>query len=253
MVQKGKDLILSIDDEAIAAARSCDLDLQTDFIDVCAPNSGVWKESNPTTNSWGCSASALCTTMEYFDKLEQLWHDRTKITLRFWDKSMWCFYKGDAYIKSLKTSGKAGSLVELQATFQPTGELVKATKTVVDWSNDAQTFYNLILFRALTGRPYVYCQQKTSKYTYIVEVTVAKPTRFFLVNGAVLFKGTKNEALDLMDALDSAAFNAKVVGMSGAQTGIDGARNFVVEEGTYSLLTTIDMGYGQGTYYVTAI
>lgn len=250
MVQQGKDLILSIDDEVIAAARSCDLDLQTDFIDVCAPNSGVWKESIPTTNSWGCSASSLCTTMEYFDYLEQLWHDRTKITLRFWDKAMWCFYKGDAYIKSLKTSGKAGSLVELQAIFQPTGELVKATKTVVDFS-EVYTYSGYILFRALTGRPYVYCQKKSGSTTKMINVSVAKRTRFHLTNGAILFKGYYFEAIDLMYALDTAAFNANVVCMS-KSTSSNNAVDVVVEPGDYCILSTYDMG-NPSVYYVTAI
>ena len=52
----GKNLILTVGDDSrgLAASKSCDLSIDTDFIEVCSPVNGSWKEYLPTINSWIC-------------------------------------------------------------------------------------------------------------------------------------------------------------------------------------------------------
>lgn len=248
----GKDLILSIDGTVIAAAKSCDLDLQTDFIEVCSPIGGQWKNYIPTTNSWGCSASALCTTMEYFDQLEQLWHDRTKVTLRFWDEEMWCLYKGYAYISNLKTSGPVGSLVSLQAQFQTLGELEKAVRVEIDPEHDQSYLYEeMEMFWALTGCKRVYIKDKMTAPVVdilVKEITVTARTRFHLVDGVVIGKPGIEDAIS---DHDSEEFNKLALGYARNGETLD----IILPAGTYEVCVN-DENYqhrGRGSYYVSAI
>ena len=49
----GKDLILTIDSQynqtkALAASKSCEVDVNTDFIETASPTDGAWKQFTPT-------------------------------------------------------------------------------------------------------------------------------------------------------------------------------------------------------------
>ena len=252
----GRDLILSINNTNLACAKSCDLSLNTDFIEVCAPDGGEWEDYIPSTNSWGCSASALSTTMEYFDQLEQIWHDRTMITLRMYDTKMGCFYKGNAYIKKLTVVGNDKGLVTMSVTFQPKGELLKATKEYINQAFWQAYFYrNRQLFFSLTGRDYAYLQTNddNNKMVFYNEVTFTKKARVYISNAIVVVKareGAVERWLSDAESLNEAtiAFNAAAVMYAAPDKGCDK----VLEPGTYTFIS--DLGsYYSGGFYMQAI
>ena len=63
MFIKGKDVILKIGGTAIAAAKSCDVNIQADLIKVSSPTDGGWEHSIAGRKSWSASCSHLVTSI----------------------------------------------------------------------------------------------------------------------------------------------------------------------------------------------
>lgn len=61
MFIKGKDVILKMGGTAIAAAKSCDVNIQADLIKVSSPTDGGWEHSIAGRKSWSASCSHLVT------------------------------------------------------------------------------------------------------------------------------------------------------------------------------------------------
>ena len=61
MFIKGKDVILKMGGTAIAAAKSCDVNIQSDLIKVASPTDGGWEHSIAGRKSWSASCSHLVT------------------------------------------------------------------------------------------------------------------------------------------------------------------------------------------------
>lgn len=230
MVQ-GKNLLLSVNNETIAAAKTCALDLNTDFLETCSPTDGEWRDYLPTINSWGCSADALCASMEYFDQLEKIWHDRTKVTLRFWDTDMGCFYKGSAYIKNLRTTGQVGSTVTMSVTFQPTGELQRATKTIIQMDNES-AFDDYYLFWPETGRKYVFIREYEQSEIYYCERTFTTMTRIDARHKVMVCKGAATTILGYIEDQATQYLNNAAV----LYARNDEEAHTVVSPGTYTFL-----------------
>ena len=248
---KGKDLILSINDTVVAAAQSCDIDMSTDFIETCPPNGGRWKDYVPSTQSWGVSASFLCIKMDYFNDLWNTWKNRYKVTVRFWDTAMGCFYKGSAYVKSLKTNGSVGSLVKASVDFQTTGELQRAEKVTINQAFWTQHYMRQrIVFFALSGRCYVYLKDTSDqdKMVFYHTETFAKQTRIHVSNNVVVLQATAAETETMLTNLSTEAFNSAAVLYAGNYKEADR----VVPAGTYTFVSDIGRYYSGG-FYIEAI
>lgn len=63
MFIKGKDVILKMGGTAIAAAKSCDVNIQADLIKVSSPTDGGWEHSIAGRKSWSASCSHLVTQL----------------------------------------------------------------------------------------------------------------------------------------------------------------------------------------------
>lgn len=61
MFIKGKDVILKMGGTAIAAAKSCDVNIQADLIKVSSPTDGGWEHSIAGRKSWSASCNHLVT------------------------------------------------------------------------------------------------------------------------------------------------------------------------------------------------
>ena len=59
MFIKGKDVILKMGGTAIAAAKSCDIEVNCDAIPVSSPTSGDWEDSIPGRKSWKVTTNHL--------------------------------------------------------------------------------------------------------------------------------------------------------------------------------------------------
>lgn len=58
-VLKGKDLIIMADGVALAAAKSCDIEVNCNAIPVSSPTSGDWEDSIPGRKSWKVTTNHL--------------------------------------------------------------------------------------------------------------------------------------------------------------------------------------------------
>lgn len=58
-VLKGKDLIIMADGVALAAAKSCDIEVNCDVIPVSSPTSGDWEDSIQGRKSWKVTTNHL--------------------------------------------------------------------------------------------------------------------------------------------------------------------------------------------------
>lgn len=61
MILKGKNVILKMGGVAIAAAKSCDVNVSADLIKVSSPSDGAWEHSIAGRKSWSASCSHLVT------------------------------------------------------------------------------------------------------------------------------------------------------------------------------------------------
>lgn len=106
---------------AVAASKSCDLDISRDFIKACAPNSGRTFQKIPTTYDWSVSCDCLMTTSHYAKQLLNAVRNGTKYTLQF----IACGFKvvGDVYVKSCRIQASKGSLAKLTVSFESSGDL----------------------------------------------------------------------------------------------------------------------------------
>jgi hypothetical protein len=61
MLLQGRNIILLAGGKAIAAAKSCDLEISADSIPVASPSDGAWEDAIPGRKSWKASCSHLVT------------------------------------------------------------------------------------------------------------------------------------------------------------------------------------------------
>ena len=61
MILHGRNILLLADGTAIAAAKSCDLEISADAIPVASPSDGAWEDAIPGRKSWKASCSHLVT------------------------------------------------------------------------------------------------------------------------------------------------------------------------------------------------
>jgi hypothetical protein len=121
----GRNLIVALDGVAVAAAKTCSLDMDQSFLEACSPVSGRTHTKIPTTYDWGVSVDGLVAnnsspTVNLEDKLIA----GTKCLLTFTDGSG-NRRAGFVYVKSCKESGPVGGLATYSASFESTGPLYK--------------------------------------------------------------------------------------------------------------------------------
>lgn len=122
----GQDVIFSLAGCPIAFSTGCDIETNTDFIEVCSPVSGSDREYIPNTFGWSISANYLCSTLADQARLIALQRANTRFEVRIFDRELSTVLTGYCYIKSLHLTANKGNLAKFSATYQPTGGLVPA-------------------------------------------------------------------------------------------------------------------------------
>ena len=223
----GKDLILTINSEyaqniALAASKSCEVEVNTDFIEVASPTDGAWKQYVSTYLSWGLSASSLLAYPQTFNTLFAYQTNKTKLTARFFDPDLGIYYKGDVYISNLRNTATVGSLVKISLTFQPTGPLTPSPVTEfrcggesggtisgykIDWSgenpaivDDTEVVHNPVQW-------------------YEIDVANKLKTRISIGTYTMLIKETAANVVTLVEAKDNATLLSKAVLIKKNETG----------------------------------
>ena len=134
----GKDLILALSGEPLAACKSCNIQQSQSFIEVASPTSGRWKQVVPSMLEWGISANTLLGTYAAYNTLNQAWRNGTAITVRYYDTEYTCNKTGTAYIADLRLEGSVGSLAQMSIQLQGSGELSEYSGTAITVSRTLQ-------------------------------------------------------------------------------------------------------------------
>lgn len=182
----GKNLILTVGDESrgLAASKSCDLSIDTDFIEVCSPVNGSWKDYLPTINSWSASVDMLVASLSDHKALLKKQDNKEKLMCCFFDTDLQEFYKGYCYIKGLQIKGTIGGLATMGVTLQPTGKLDWAEEHIQQMAaGNTQTISGRYIEPGVLG---VHIRQANGRSVILNELTISKDTRISLPNGYAL-------------------------------------------------------------------
>lgn len=247
---KGKDIILSVDDKPLAAAKSCKLKLGTKFIEVCSPTDGDVEQYVPTIRSWNVSADMFAAKMEDYDRLYAMWKSKQKLTLRFYDNELQSCYKGDAYIKNIDLAAQVGNHATFACSFQPTGDLSKASSVGIVMRTQGTASTQRVLFWPETGRDYAWVrtntqtQEQNNEYVMLYEVTFSRATRFTFINRGMVVKASAEDVLSMLVDNDTASLNAAAVLVSNQNPS---NRTVVVNPTAANTKCTILMNYPDAT------
>lgn len=121
-MKKGNDLIVTVDGVAVAASKSCTVDVSCQTKEVGMKGSGKWKRLIAGRRSWDVSASFLvgdeATIRIKIGKVG------TTVTLSWKMRGDGTdTMTGTAIVTACKVSGTRGNLVQGSFTFKGTGEL----------------------------------------------------------------------------------------------------------------------------------
>lgn len=136
----GRDLLIAIGGKAIAAQRTCSLNIKQDTIEVCSPVSGPWREYIPSTIGWEVSCNGLVCSPEHADELIDVLNSRKKVRLSYYDKGLRIVRSGYAIPTGLDEGASINSLATYSLSFVGSGALVK-----VPWSEYEQMELDSVL------------------------------------------------------------------------------------------------------------
>ena len=137
----GRNLIVSIDGEPVAGAKSCKFNISQNFIQACAPTEGRTKRKIPTDYDWSMSVDCLIQSSTLSVSLVDKLIAGTRVLLTFTDGSGQK-RAGFSYVKSCDEGGSVGSLATFKASFESDGELYKYNMySVTKWQDHEGGFY----------------------------------------------------------------------------------------------------------------
>lgn len=205
----GKNLILTVGDESrgLAASKSCDLTIDTDFIEVCSPVNGSWKEYLPTINSWSASVDMLVASLSDHKALLKKQDNKEKLMCCFFDINLQEFYKGYVYIKGLKIKGTIGGLADMSVSLQPTGKLNWADEVEIDMSTGSVVQNKALRWNArgeITILP-------TGVGINYKELTISNNTRITLPSRGVVLNASAADAEIMLNNNDSTSISASAI------------------------------------------
>ena len=119
----GRQLILAFGGAVVASSVTCEVDMQTDTIEVASPTSGVFRDYIASLCGWSISTSGLIKTTQQQHDLFELWRNRTKLRVNYYDTEMRMVRSGYAIITNLRESAPNRSIPTYSISLQGCGEL----------------------------------------------------------------------------------------------------------------------------------
>ena len=205
----GKNLILTVGDESrgLAASKSCDLSIDTDFIEVCSPVNGSWKDYLPTINSWSASVDMLVASLSDHKALLKKQATKEKLMCCFFDTDLQEFYKGYCYIKGLQIKGTIGGLATMGVTLQPTGAL--------EWAEEQDVYTTTgtkIDSKALVmSGTQISISANSNLNVFVKEVSLTGDTRVTLYKQGAVVKGDATTVASWITNDDVRSLNDNII------------------------------------------
>ncbi len=119
----GRQLILAFGGAVVASSVTCEVEMQTDTIEVASPTSGVFRDYIASLCGWSISTSGLIKSIQQQHDLFELWRNRTKLRVNYYDTEMRMVRSGYALITSLRESAPNRSIPTYSIALQGCGEL----------------------------------------------------------------------------------------------------------------------------------
>ena len=119
----GRQLILAFGRAVVASSVTCEVDMQTDTIEVASPNSGVFRDYIASLCDWSISTSGLIKSASQQYDLFELWRNRAKLRVNYYDTEMRMVRSGYAIITNLRESAPNRSIPTYSISLQGCGEL----------------------------------------------------------------------------------------------------------------------------------
>ena len=130
----GRQLILAFGRAVVASSVTCEVDMQTDTIEVASPTSGVFRDYIPSLCGWSISTSGLIKSASQQYDLFELWRNRTKLRVNYYDTEMRMVRSGYAIITNLRESAPNRSIPTYNISLQGCGELTTIEYTAASLS-----------------------------------------------------------------------------------------------------------------------
>lgn len=118
----GRNLIIMLNDTAIAGARSCEVNVNCEEIETSSPSQGAWREFLAGRKEWTASTSHLLPSGDGHLQSEAAMVGQT-VTLRFVERDTEDILTGQAIVKGWKATGTLGNLAQGSFTFRGSGSL----------------------------------------------------------------------------------------------------------------------------------
>ena len=126
MILHGNNLVIKLGGVAIAAAKSCTINVNASTQKVSSPNSGQWEHSIVSRKSWSVSVSHLivAASSSATPLKSAIQRVGQTDTLSFECSGLSNDHmSGQAHCKSFKATGTMGNLVAASCEFEGTGPL----------------------------------------------------------------------------------------------------------------------------------
>ena len=172
----------------IAASKSCHLSINTEFIEVCSPVDGSWKEYLPSIKSWSANVDTIVASLSDHKKLFKYQDNNQKLVCCFFDANLQEFYKGYCYIKNLDLKATVGSLATMTVSIQPTGKLEWAEEEQIKMEDVGRELTNFQLEYLKNGSFSV--SYNTGNRCYIASIPIENDTRITLLTRGVIVKNS---------------------------------------------------------------
>jgi len=120
---KGQDLLISLNGTVIAAAKSCDIEVDCDLPEVSSPNSSEYRSFRAGRKSWRVSVNHLIPTTGL--AVLNVKNVGTSYTLKAYvrDNPSVDSIEGTAFLKTARRTGTWGNLVQGSWIFQGSGDI----------------------------------------------------------------------------------------------------------------------------------
>ena len=119
----GRQLILAFGRAVVASSVTCEVEMQTDTIEVASPTSGVFRDYIASLCGWNISTSGLIKSASQQYDLFELWRNRAKLRVNYYDTEMRMVRSGYAIITNLRESAPNRSIPTYSISLQGCGEL----------------------------------------------------------------------------------------------------------------------------------
>ena len=134
----GRQLILAFGRAVVASSVTCEVEMQTDTIEVASPTSGVFRDYIPSLCDWSVSTSGLIKSTQQQYDLFELWRNRAKLRVNYYDTEMRMVRSGYAIITNLRESAPNRSIPTYSISLQGCGELTTIEYTSASLSSKEQ-------------------------------------------------------------------------------------------------------------------